>query len=279
MNNNGQDSISPGDFAYVQELVRRRSAIVLEEGKECLVEARLAPLARQQGLSSITDLIERARGESAGPLQRQVVEALATNETLFFRDMAPFEAMRNVLVPELMKKRFDERRLTIWSGACSTGQEPYSVAMMMREHFHQPAWSFKIWATDLSEEVLTRARVGRFTHLEINRGLPASYLVKYFTQEPAARWRINDDIQNMVTFDRVNLAEPWPLLPPADLVLLRNVLIYFDVETKKAILERVRKVLRPDGYLLLGGAETTLHLDDRFKPLQIEKCICYQQKV
>jgi chemotaxis protein methyltransferase CheR len=201
---------------------------------------------------------------------------MTTNETSFFRDVHPFEALRRTLLPELIDRRRAARRLTIWSAACSTGQEPYSVAMLLREHFPETAqWSVRIFATDLAQEVLERARAGVFTQLEVNRGLPAPLLVRYFRQD-GTDWQITPEIRDMVQFEEMNLIEPWPALPDFDVVLLRNVLIYFDGESKQRVLRNLRQVLRPDGVLLMGGAETTLNLDDAYERLPIDRAGCFR---
>lgn len=264
-------AIAPTDFDYVSGLVRDRSAIVLEPGKEYLVETRLEPVAQRVGFAGLKELIAAARtgGVSGNPLQAKIVDALTTNETLFFRDFHPFEALRKVIVPELIQLRGTERTLTIWSAACSTGQEPYSLAMLLRENFPQLAtWRIEIVATDLSETVLNRAREGVFSQLEVNRGLPALYLVKYFTKQGDA-WKIKDSIKSMVQFRPLNLIESWPGFRRFDLVFLRNVLIYFDVDVRKQILARVRECILPHGTLFLGTAETTLSLDPTWKSTQV----------
>lgn len=209
-------------------------------------------------------------------LQRKVVEALANNETSFFRDVYPFEGLRQSIIPELMQRRAGQQCLRIWCAACSSGQEPYSVAMLVREHF--PAlttWNVQIIGSDLSTEILRRARQGCYGQLDINRGLPARLLVKYFVNVGSG-WQLKDEIRRMVEFRNINLIDTWPALAPLDVILLRNVLIYFDVTMKKRILQRVRQALRPDGYLLLGGAETTLNLDDMFERVQFERSCCYR---
>lgn len=252
------------DYDYVCRLVRDRSAIVLDAGKEYLVQARLLPLARQLKLESVSDLVARLRSNHDDALKVRVVEAMATTETLFFRDHHPFETLRTTVLPELIRSRTAERRLNFWCAACSTGQEPYSLAMLLREHFPQlSGWQVRILATDLSGEVLGRARAGCFSQIEVNRGMPAPLLVKFFRQD-GAKWQLHDDIRNAVEFRELNLIKPWPLLPRMDLILIRNVLIYFDVDIKKMILSRCAGLLRPDGYLLLGGAETTINLDGAF---------------
>jgi chemotaxis protein methyltransferase CheR len=264
------------DFAFIRELLQRRSAIVLEEGKQYLVESRLAPLVRRLNLGSLADLVNRLRAGPANGLQVQVVEALATSETSFFRDHHPFEALRKVVLPDLVRRRGGERRLHIWCAACASGQEPYSLALLLREHFPELAgWQVALLASDFSREILVRARAGRYNQIEVNRGLPAALLVKYFRQH-GTDWQLEADVRNRVDFQEINLARPWPPLPRMDLILIRNVMIYFDTETKKAILARLARLLRPDGYLLLGGAETTLNLSDSYRRVEQLKSGFYQ---
>src|SRR5205814_3586563 len=218
------------DFEYIQELVRKRSAIVLEAGKEYLVESRLSTVARVEGFTSIDHLVAELRRSPGNGLHRKVIEAMATNETAFFRDLHPFEALRVQLIPELMQRRQIQRQLTIWCAACSSGQEPYTIAMLLREHFPALAgWQVRILGTDLSSEVLDRARTGRYNQAEVNRGLPAAFLVKYFRKHNV-EWQVVEDIRSMVEFVELNLNEAWSRVPSCDLVLMRNVLIYFDVE-------------------------------------------------
>ena len=266
------------EFDLVRRLLREHSAIVLEEGKQYLVETRLAPLARQLELPSIGELIARLRNQPANGLCRQVVEAMVTTETLFFRDHHPFEALRKVVLPDLIGRRRGERRLNVWCAACASGQEPYSLALLLREHFPElEGWKIALLASDLSREVLARAREGRFNQIEVNRGLPAALLVKYFEQH-GTDWQLKPALRGMVDFQEINLAQPWPALPRMDLILIRNVMIYFDVETKKTILGRVARLLRPDGYLLLGGAETTFNLDDSYVRVEQLRGGFYQLK-
>jgi chemotaxis protein methyltransferase CheR len=269
-------TLNAAEFDYVRRLVKDQAAIVLEDDKGYLVESRLLPVARRAGFLSLSQLVEKLQSAHIDGLQRQVVEAMTTNETSFFRDFHPFEALRKSVLPDLIAKRGPTRELDIWCAACSAGQEPYSVAMLLREDFpHLASWNTRILATDLSSEMLARARAGRYSQLEVNRGLPAPLLVKYF-QKQGFDWYLRDDIRRMVDFRMVNLAEPWPLLAPMDLVMMRNVLIYFGMDTKKEILGRVRRVLRPDGYFFLGAAETTISIDDPFECLQFERATCYR---
>jgi chemotaxis protein methyltransferase CheR len=268
-------NVSTSDFDYISTLVRDRSAIVLEPGKEYLVHARLLPLARKQGLEDIGALVERLkRGDNT--LSTQVVEAMTTNETSFFRDVHPFETLRDDILPDLVEKRATTRTLRIWSAAASTGQEAYTVAMTLREHFPALAtWNVSILGTDLSTEVLDKAREGRYAQIEVNRGLPAPLLVKYFDRAGPA-WRAKPDLRRMVEFKPLNLVKPWSPLPRMDVVLLRNVLIYFDNATKREVLARARSVMAPDGYLFLGAAETTLQFDGMFERVPRARANCYR---
>jgi chemotaxis protein methyltransferase CheR len=268
--------MTDAEFDAIRRLLQEHSAIVLEPGKEYFVESRLAPLLGRMKLNSIGDLLAEMRGLPGDGLHRQVVEALVTTESLFFRDHHPFEALRNVILPDLIHRRRDERRLHIWCAACSSGQEPYSVGLLLREHFPGLAgWDVPLLASDISRAILERAREGRFNQIEVNRGLPAAHLVKYFDQHGTS-WQIKPGIRAMVDFREINLAQPWPPLPRMDLVLLRNVMIYFGVATKKTILGRLKRLLRPDGYLLLGGAETTFNLDDSYRRVEPLKAGFYQ---
>jgi chemotaxis protein methyltransferase CheR len=269
-------ALNNNDFEYVKTLVLKRAAIVLETGKEYLVESRLTPLARQEGFASLEALLTQLRAQPFNVLHWKVVEAMTTNETSFFRDAHPFEALKKVVVPELLAKRTSERTLNLWCAASSSGQEPYTVSMLLRETFPALAtWTLRFLASDISLEMLERAREGCYSQLEVNRGLPAALLVKYF-QKKGAQWQIKEDLRRAVEFQQVNLAEAWPTMPPMDIVFMRNVMIYFNIETKKTILGKLRKLLRPDGYLFLGGAETTLNLDDAFERVEFDKSGCYR---
>jgi chemotaxis protein methyltransferase CheR len=265
-------------MSYLRELVYRRSAIVLQADKTYLIDSRLAPLAREAGLASIDELVGRIRREDAGaPLVRRVIEAMTTNETLFFRDLHPFEALKNRILPELIRARWGKRRLRIWCAAASTGQEPYSIAMTIREHFPEiAAWDIKIIATDINAAVLQRARAASYRQLEVNRGLPVAMLVKYFERQ-GAEWTIKPVVKDMVEFKELNLLDPWSI-GPQDIVFIRNVLIYFDLETKRVLLGRVRNLLEHDAFLVLGGAETTNNIDDQYVPVKIGGGVYYQVK-
>lgn len=269
-------SLATVDFDYVSSLVLKRSAIVLEPEKNYLVESRLSPIARQEGYASVAELVAELRSGPKDVLRSKVVEAMTTNETSFYRDLKPFEAFQKVVVPELLQARAKEKRLQIWCGASSTGQEPYTIGLVLKEHFGTYAhWQFPIIATDLSLNVLERARQGRYTQLEVNRGLPAPQLVKYF-QRQGTEWQLKDEVRKLVEFRQLNLIDAAWGIGAVDVVFLRNVLIYFDVATKKEILRKIRQILRPDGFLFLGGAETTMNLDDHFERIPFERSGCYR---
>ncbi|GMA88920.1 hypothetical protein GCM10025868_41700 [Angustibacter aerolatus] len=246
-------------FSFVQDLVLRESAIVLGPGKEYLVESRLGPLAQADGSRDLDAWIDGVRRFPTGPAGRALVEALTTNETSFFRDVDPFTHLRDQVLPTLAKARGGSRRLRIWCGACSSGQEPYSVAMTVADSPAVAGWHTEIVGTDLSRAMLERCRTGRYSRLEVNRGLPATSLVKHFVRDGAG-WQVSPALKAMARFSELNLMRPLPPMGRFDVVFLRNVLIYFDVQTKQAVLRRVADVLAPDGYLYLGAAETTLGL-------------------
>jgi len=270
---------SADSFTYVCELVRRRAAIVVEPGKEYLVDSRLGPIAKREGVATVDALVAKLRADEKGPLVAQVIEAMTTNETSFFRDIHPFEVLRTKILPDLIKARASTRTLRIWCAAASTGQEPYSIAMTIRHHFPELfTWNVQITATDLNVAVLERARTGIYRQLEVNRGLPAPMLVKYFDRV-GADWQIKAELRKMISFQELNLLDRWPLPSAPDIVFMRNILIYFDVETKRTILNRVRSTMRGDGFLVLGGAETTINLDDQFVSVRASTTsLVYQTK-
>lgn len=271
-------TLTPDAVSYVCTTVRQRSAIELDLSKTYLIEARLAPVAKQNGFASIDELIQAVKAKRRLGLESQLVEAMTTNETSFFRDLHPFEALRKTLFPEIRAKNAAQKSLNIWSAACSTGQEIYSVAMHLQEHFPElPSWKVRLIGTDLSDEVLAKAKAAKFSQIEVNRGLPAALLVKNF-QRQGLQWELRAEIRNMATFSRLNLIERWPALPCMDIVFLRNVLIYFAPETKRMILENIRKVMAPQGVLFLGAAETTMGLDAHFERIQSDNCVFYRLK-
>ncbi len=269
-------SLSKASFEFVRTLLRERSAHALEDDKVYLVETRLLSVAKRHGFQSVEDLVHHLRGRKKEALLVEIVEAMTINETSFFRDEDVFKALQHSVLPELVQRRSHVRCLNIWSASCSSGQEPYSIAMIVRRDFPALAgWNIRLLASDLSKTILTRARRGVFSELEVSRGLPADLRASYFAKHENG-WQIQDALCRMVEFRQINLNGAWPEFPPLDLVLMRNVLIYFDTPTKQQILDKVCRVIQPDGYLVLGGAESTLHLDDRFFPVSFGNASFFQ---
>jgi len=255
--------VTPSDYEYLRKVLKERSGLDLSADKQYLVESRLAPLARRSGLSGISELVQKMKG-SADALTAEVVEAMTTNETFFFRDKIPFDHLRLVL-PGLIQARAARRSLRIWCAASSTGQEPYSIAMILKETPGLAGWRTEIVATDLSLAVLEKAKAGLFSQFEVQRGLPIHMLVKYFRQN-GELWQINADIRAMVQHRQFNLLHDFSQLGTFDVIFCRNVLIYFDQDTKASIFARMSKVLERDGVLALGAAESVVGITDAFKP-------------
>ena len=268
--------ISRENYGFLQQYVYRTSGIVLDDNKHYLLEARLAPIVRRENLKTINDLCALIRATTGGRVSQEVVEAMTTNETLFFRDAIPFKVLRNQLLPPLIAARSQSRKLSFWSAASSSGQEAYSLAMMLCEMGLQD-WNIEIRGTDLNERMVERARLGSYVQIEVNRGLPATHLVKYFERH-GLEWRVKDSLRRMVRFERFDLRQPMGLMGPFDFVLCRNVLIYFDVETKKKILAEMAKTIVRGGHLLLGAAETTMNLSDAFERDAFEGVSFYKKK-
>ncbi len=266
MKTSASHPIADEDFAFVRSFVRVRAGLMLAPEKRYLVESRLAPVCRRLGLAGLSDLVRQLRAGRDRALERAVVEAMMTNETLFFRDGVAFSMVGQSVLPDLIAARAATRRLRIWCAACSSGQEPYSIAMMLDGMADKIAgWQVEILATDISEDVLERARTGRYSQFEVQRGLPIRQLLHYFRQA-GENWEITPRIRDMVRFEPINLIQDFGRLGRFDLVLCRNVLIYFDNATKTQILGRLAQVLAPDGALMLGSAETTLGLTDQLVP-------------
>jgi chemotaxis protein methyltransferase CheR len=270
-------TLTATSFDWVRQLVHRESAIVLQPGKEYLVEARLLPMAQQRGLSGVSELVESVRSRPDAATTRRIVEALTTNETSWFRDGDPFTSLTGTVLPQLVATRRPDERLQIWSAACSSGQEAYTVAMLLSDALPHAATRVSITATDLSRQMVERTRAGRFSQLEVNRGLPASMLVRHFTRA-GNEWEISPTLRRMITASECNLAAPLPRMGPFDVVYLRNVLIYFDLPTKQAILGRVRQLMRPDGWLFLGAAETTLGVDEHWERVVLGRGSAYRPR-
>jgi len=258
--------VTPLDYDYLRNLLKQRSGLVLSADKQYLVESRLAPLARKAGVGSLAELVAKVRSNNE-KLIVDVVEAMTTNESFFYRDKIPFDHFREAIMPGLMAARARERRIRIWCAAASTGQEPYSLAMCLKEMKDKlGGWRVEILGTDLSTEVLEKAKAGVYSQFEVQRGLPIQMLVKYFRQV-GDTWQIAPEIRAMVQYRPLNLLADFAGLGRFDVVFCRNVLIYFDQETKTGVLNRIARLLEPDGYLVLGAAETVVGLTDAFKPV------------
>jgi chemotaxis protein methyltransferase CheR len=257
--------VTPLDYEFLRKLLKERSGLDLSADKQYLVESRLIPLARKAGLPGLPELVQKLKG-SAEALTAEVVEAMTTNETFFFRDKVPFDHLKATILPELLQARAARRSLRVWCAASSTGQEPYSIAMCLKElGAALMGWRVEIIATDLSQGVLEKSRAGLFSQFEVQRGLPIQLLVKHFAQI-GELWQLNADIRAMVQFRQLNLLQDFSHLGVFDIIFCRNVLIYFDQETKTKVFSRLARMIEPDGFLMLGAAETVVGLTDTFKP-------------
>lgn len=270
--------VNPQQLAFLSTFLRRRSGVVVDATKAYLIEARLLPVLRQRGIADFEGLVERVRSARDPALEQDVLNAMMTHETSFFRDRSPFETVKRIL-PEILKRRALSRHIVFWSAAASSGQEAYSLAILLNEHFREAlaGWSVRILATDISEPVLARARAGLYSDLEAARGLPVELRDKYFVRLQG-KWSIGHECRKYIEFRRMNLLEPWQAVPPCDIVFLRNVLIYFDIATRQSILEKMRTIVRPDGALFLGGAETMLGVCDSYERVEGVGCSAYRPR-
>jgi len=257
--------VTPSDYEYLRKLLKERSGLDLSADKQYLVESRLVPLARKSLLQGIPELVQKMKS-GAEPLTVDVVEAMTTNETFFFRDKIPFDHLRDSILPMLLASRAARKTIRIWSAACSTGQEPYSIAMCLKEKGAVlQGWRIEIVGTDLSQEVLEKSKAGIYSQFEVQRGLPIQLLVKYFTQN-GELWQISPEIRGMVQHKQLNLLQDFSHLGKFDVIFCRNVLIYFDQPTKTNIFERMSRIIEPDGMLMLGAAESVVGITDVFRP-------------
>jgi chemotaxis protein methyltransferase CheR len=255
------------EFDILSNLVKERSGLVLTRDKAYLLESRLLPVVRKWQLKTLAELAAAVRGHADAGLVRAVVEAMTTNESFFFRDVKPFDQFKAFVLPHLLRSRASTRAIRIWSAACSSGQEPYSLAMILTERRALLAnWRIEILATDLSTEILEKAQAGLYSQFEVQRGLPIQLLVKYFKQQ-GDRWQIDPAIRAMVNFRQLNLLDDFAALGRFDVIFCRNVLIYFDQPTKTLVLNRLSRQMAPDGHLYLGGAETVLGITDKLQPV------------
>lgn len=256
------------DFDLYKDLLREKSGLTLTPDKSYLLDSRLTPVAKKHGFATLENLTMALRGVPKNDLVRDVVEAMTTNETSFFRDSKPFDQFRDVVLPHLLKTRASGRRIRIWCAAASTGQEPYSLAMLLKEQGSKlNGWTIEIIATDIDTAVLETAKKAEYSQFEVQRGLPIQMLMKYFEQK-GDRWSLKNDIKSMIQFKYFNLLEPMSSLGRFDLIFCRNVLIYFDRETKSKVLGNMATLLPDDGFVFLGGAETVLGITEAFKPME-----------
>jgi chemotaxis protein methyltransferase CheR len=265
-------------FEFIRRMVREESGIVLEPERIYLMESRLRPLMSRAGLVYLHELVRRLKDADGDDWRRAVVEAMATNETSFFRDADLFDMLRRVVIPKLREVRGQFRRLRIWSGACAGGQEPYSMAIYLYEHFPELAeWDLRILASDISTRDLEYAGEGRYTDAELDRGMPLHLRLRHF--EPCdGGGLISREIRRRVEFSHVNLTDEWPVMPRMDLILLRNVLIYFDAGTRRAILHRTQELLHPQGFLVLGNGESALTDVKTFRRVAFGSTACFTMK-
>jgi chemotaxis protein methyltransferase CheR len=271
--------VTPLEYDYLRRLLKERSGLVLSNDKQYLIESRLMPVVRRVGLGSLSDLVHNLKRPSAESLIVDVVEAMTTNETFFFRDRIPFDHVRDSIVPAFLEARALQKRIRVWCAAAASGQEPYSLAISFKEMGAKLAgWRIDILATDISAEVLEKAKAGVYSQFEVQRGLPINLLVKYFTQN-GDTWQIAPEIRAMVQYRPLNLLADFAHLGAFDVVFCRNVLIYFDQDTKVGVLNRIARLLEGDGFLMLGAAETVVGLTDAFKPMPDKRGLYAPNKV
>ena len=269
-------SINTEDFEVIRNFLRENSGISLQDGKEYLVEGRLSSVLASEGFTDFAELTRSLRDNDSGTLRKKVLEAMTTNETSFFRDRHPFETLRTGVLPELLIKRQEQKKLEIWCAACSSGQEPYSLAMLILDKFPQiKDWNIKIIASDISEEMLERSREGLYSQFEVSRGLPGHYVPKFF-QRFGSKWEVKQELKEMMEFKLINLTGNLTGIPPVDILFIRNVLIYFEENTKKEILTKIKGLLKPDGYLFLGSGEHVVCLDDLFEQTEYSTSSCFR---
>lgn len=269
-------ALSPQSYAFLQDFIRSESGIVIDSDKGYFLETRLMPVLRREKIPSLDSLCMHLAQRSTPGLVQKVVEAMTTHETFFFRDTAVFDSLRQHVLPGMLHRSSPSRKLRIWSAAASSGQEAYSLAMMLLELGAVPS-QVEIVGTDISEQVLERAREGKYVQFEVSRGLPSPYLLKYFARTGLA-WTVRDHVRNMVRFHPLDLRKSFSAFGGFDLILCRNVLIYFDLETKRQVLNGIRHALEPDGVLSLGSAETLLNLDCGLKRQALGSCTFYAKQ-
>lgn len=268
--------MNQSDYEFLSAFLLKTSGLSLGEGKAYLLESRLVPIANSMGMSGLEELVSALRGFPPPELKTSVIEAMTTNETLFFRDKKPFDDLIERMLPEMLPLKQATRRLRIWCAACSSGQEPYSILMALKESFPEilANWNLEIVATDLNDQIIAKAKAGVYSQFEVQRGLSIQQLMKNFTKVDEG-WQIKEDLRNVVTWKQLNLLDPFQHLGKFDIIFCRNVLIYFETETKKAILDRISMLTEPHGYLVLGGAESVLGICDSFRRAEGFKAAVY----
>lgn len=273
------NSLGDADIALLRKLLHERIGVVLDASRDALLEMRLSALANETGFASLPEVVEALRvEESWGPLHRRVIEALAIHETSWFRDIHVWDELRRSVIPDLLLRRQGVRRLNVWCSACATGQEPYSMAMLLHELDGSLAgWNVEILATDFAQGVLERARGGIYSQMEVNRGLPAQKLVEHF-RKIGDQWLLGPEVRERVTFTEMNLAVPWPTLPPMDLILMRNVLLYFEPTLRQRVFRRLAQALHPEGLLVLGTSEKAHTMDDTFEEVRLGRAVAYRRR-
>jgi len=260
--------MNSGEFDIIGAFVEKNSGIVLSKAKEYLVESRLKPIAEKYGFNGV-DALARGLGTASPEIKLAIVDAMTTNETFFFRDKTPFKLFEEIVLPQMSRARRKVGKIRIWCAAASTGQEPYSLAMVLLKNKH--LWAglkVEIIATDLSHNAIAKAKEGKYTQFEVQRGLPVDLLVAHFTQE-GTHWVISDQVKQMVKFSKLNLMENYSSIGTVDVVYCRNVLIYFDADTKRKVLTSVRRTIRSDGYLVLGAADTVIGSNGEFERAEV----------
>jgi chemotaxis protein methyltransferase CheR len=264
--------MKPQDFEYLRDILYKRSGLALTEDKIYLLESRLMPLAKPKGLNTLDELVGYLRSHLDEAFLRELTDAMTTNESMFFRDNKPFEQFKKIVLPKVMEAKAMTKTIRIWSAACSNGQEPYSLAMLMKEEGAKLAgWNIEIMATDLCSKVVQKAKEGVYSQFEVQRGLPIAMLMKYFVQQPGNQWQLKPEIRSMVKFQEKNLLDNIALMGMFDIIMCRNVLIYFDDKAKGAVLDQMTKMLPRHGFLYLGSTETTIGVTTKYQDVPNER--------
>ena len=269
--------LQPSDVTFLQNLIAERSGQIVTADQNYLLDLHLKPIALEEGLETVEQLVAHARKSNSSRLGDRLTEAMTINETFFFRDLHPFNALQNTIVPEILERKKD-KTLKIWTAACSSGQEPCTIGILLREHFPELSdWKVRITASDISDKVLRKAKSGAYTQFEVNRGMPVKLLVKYFSRN-GDQWTVKNEVRDLMEFKKVNLAKPWFMADKFDIVFIRNVLIYFSVDTKTSILSRIHRSMDPNGYMFLGGGESLINVNVPFERESVDQTVVFRPK-